>query len=160
MKIKENKGFTGVDVAVSLVILLVFVSFVAALFYNLSNTSKRIERKSIATNLAIEVIESMKSADFTELDTYATASGCNTQLIELTDSTKTNFETLIGKTINIENGYEVKISIKNPEDKDGDASKSEAMGQVIKVISVQVNYTLGKSGTETVNIETLVKNIQ
>ena len=102
----------------------------------------------------------MKSADFTELDTYATASGCNTQLIELTDSTKTNFETLIGKTINIENGYEVKISIKNPEDKDGDASKSEAMGQVIKVISVQVNYTLGKSGTETVNIETLVKNIQ
>ena len=47
MRIKNNKGFTGVDVAVSLVILLIFVSFIAALFYNLSNTTNRIERKSI-----------------------------------------------------------------------------------------------------------------
>ena len=34
MKLKNNKGFTGVDVAVSLVILLVFIAFISALFYN------------------------------------------------------------------------------------------------------------------------------
>ena len=67
MKLKNNKGFTGVDVAVSLVILLIFISFVAALFYNVSNTSKRMERKTQATNIAIEFIEAMKATPFETL---------------------------------------------------------------------------------------------
>ena len=60
MKLKNNKGFTGVDVAVSLVILLVFIAFISALFYNVSTTTKRIERKTQATDIAIAFIEAMK----------------------------------------------------------------------------------------------------
>ena len=32
MKLKDNKGVTGVDVAVATLILIIFVSFIAALF--------------------------------------------------------------------------------------------------------------------------------
>lgn len=148
MKLKNNKGFTGVDVAVSLVILLIFVSFIAALFYNLANTSKRVERKTQATNIAIEVIEALKATPFETL--YA-----NPKLNESLDIVA--FKTLTGKDVSIPNGYNVKYSIKNPNNADG--SESAEMGQVIKIISVDVDYILGNENTETVTIETLVKNL-
>lgn len=149
MKIKDNKGFTGVDVAVSLVILLIFVSFVAALFYNLGNTSKRIERKTEATNLAIAFIEAMKATPFETL--------AATNLEGLTTMTSETFQTLTGKEITIPNGYKVNIAIKNPSDSAG--NDSPEMGQVMKIVVAEVTYSLGKT-EEKVNIETLVKNIQ
>lgn len=148
MKFKNNKGFTGVDVAVSLVILLVFVSFIAALFYNLANTSKRIERKAQATNIAIEVIEALKATPFEKLQ--------NNPKLNETLNIET-FNELTGKNLSIPNGYSVKYSIKNPNNSDG--SESIEMGQVIKMLSVDVDYTLGNGTTETVKIETLVKNL-
>ena len=148
MKLKNNKGFTGVDVAVSLVILLVFVSFVAALFYNLANTSNRIERKSQATNIAIECIEAIKTTPFATL-----AANPQTQ-VTIDENT---FKNLTGKTVEIPNGYTVKISIENPKDSSG--NESTEMGQVIKVITVEVSYSWGKNNTEKVTIETLAKDI-
>ena len=58
---KSNKGFTGVDIAVAVVILIIFVSVISAMFYNLSVTERRIQRKTEATNTAIRVIEAMKA---------------------------------------------------------------------------------------------------
>ena len=51
MKLKDNKGVTGIDVAIATLILIAFVSLITGLFYNLTSTSKRIERKSTATSL-------------------------------------------------------------------------------------------------------------
>ena len=144
MKLKNNKGFTGVDVAVSLVILLIFISFVAALFYNVSNTSKRIERKTQATNIAIEFIEAMKATPFETL-------AANTQSQVTMD--KDTFKSLTGKTVEIPNGYTVKISIEDP-------NNDSNMGQVMKIITAEVTYQLGNADTEeNVMIQTLVKNI-
>ena len=36
---RNNKGFTGVDIAVSVVIFTIFVTVIASMFYNLSVTS-------------------------------------------------------------------------------------------------------------------------
>lgn len=149
MRIKNNKGFTGVDVAVSLVILLIFVSFIAALFYNLSNTTNRIERKSQATDLAIQFIEAMKATPFETLAATNLEDGMN--------MTTENFENLTGKEVIIPNGYTVKIYIQNPKDSSGNTSVE--MGQVMKVIVAEVSYKLGNTD-ENVKIETLVKNIQ
>ncbi len=144
MKLKNNKGFTGVDVAVSLVILLIFISFVAALFYNVSNTSKRMERKTQATNIAIEFIEAMKATPFETL-------AANTQSQVTMD--KDTFKSLTGKTVEIPNGYTVKISIEDP-------NNDSNMGQVMKIITAEVTYQLGNADTEeNVMIQTLVKNI-
>ena len=38
---KNNKGFTGVDVAIGVIIFTIFISVVAAMFYNISTSQKR-----------------------------------------------------------------------------------------------------------------------
>lgn len=154
MNLKDNKGVTGVDVAVATVILIVFVSLIAALFYNLSSTSKKIERKSTATNIAIEIIEALKVTNFADLSAH--------EVVE-EEVTSSDLNALTGKDIEIPNGYTVKITIKNPE-KDG--AEDLTMGEVVKVVVSEVSYSTGKDlnkdgniDLETVKIETLVKNI-
>ena len=127
---KNEKGFTGVDIAISVVILMVFVTVITSMFYNLTVTSKRIERKTEATSIAIKTIETMKILEFDKL----------TEGMDLED-----INNLISDKIEVPNGYTVTVSVDN-----------STYADVIKIISVQVGYKLGKQ-EETINIETLVK---
>lgn len=136
MKLRNNKGFTGVDIAISAVILMIFVSLITALFYNSSITSTKVERKAKASNIAIEVIEALKVTNFSDL----VSTEENPMTIE-------QLNTYTSKSINIPNGYNVKILIENYRDED-----------IIKTITVEVSYFVGKN-TENVTISTLVKNI-
>ena len=66
---------------------------------------------------------------------------------------KDTFKSLTGKTVEIPNGYTVKISIEDP-------NNDSNMGQVMKIITAEVTYQLGNADTEeNVMIQTLVKNI-
>ncbi len=141
MKLKQNKGFTGVDIAISISVLMIFVALVAALFYNVSNTSKKIERKSTASNLAIDVIEAIKITDFEDLDEYAESSKVITTTEELLD--------LTGRKITLPNGYRMNAYIINPDD-------SVEKGKVVKIIKVEIPY--GNKEDDKVIIETLIKN--
>ena len=128
---RNNKGFTGVDIAVSVVIFTIFVTVIASMFYNLSVTENRIQKKTEATNLAIKVIETMKVIEFDKLTEGMTINDINN---------------LITDKIEVPNGYNVTVGVDNSTYPD-----------VIKIISVQIDYKLGKQD-ETINIETLVKN--
>ena len=61
MNFKSQKGFTGADVTVAVLIVTIFAGIIASLYGNYSTTSKQIERKSEASNYAIETIEQIKS---------------------------------------------------------------------------------------------------
>ena len=140
MKIKSNRGATGVDIAVAVVIIMIFVSFIAGLFYNVASTSKKVERKSAATNLAIKVIEAMKITEFEELETTENAENDN-----FVDLTSDEINQLINEKL--PNGYKVSIYIEDYNNEN-----------IIKIIKAKVTYRIGKN-TEDVTIETLVKNI-
>ena len=127
---KSEKGFTGVDIAISVVILMVFVTVITSMFYNLTVASSRIERKTEATSIAIKTIETMKILEFDKL----------TEGMDLED-----INNLISDKIEVPNGYTVTVGVDNSTYPD-----------VIKIISVQVDYKLGKQD-ETINIETSVK---
>ena len=129
---KSNKGFTGVDIAVSVVILIIFVSVIGSMFYNLSVTERRIQRKTEATNTAIRTIEAMKAIPFDQL-----AEGMTLEDINNLSTNK----------IEVPNGYTVTVGVDNTTYKD-----------IVKIISVNVDYQNGKE-TENVNIETLVRNL-
>lgn len=60
MNFKNNKGITGVDLSVSLIIVVLFVGIISSLVYNFATTSKNINRKSIATSIATQKIENLK----------------------------------------------------------------------------------------------------
>ena len=49
---KNNKGFTGVDVAIGVIIFTKFISVVAAMFYNISTSQKR---KDVLKILSVKV---------------------------------------------------------------------------------------------------------
>ncbi len=73
MKLKNNKGVTGVDVAVAVTIFIVFLSIITAMFSNIVTTSQEINRKAKATNLAIDVIEKIKRRSFDSVSTNMSA---------------------------------------------------------------------------------------
>lgn len=139
MKLKNNKGITGVDIAISTTIIIVFISFISALFYNVGTTSKKIERKTVATDFAINIIEAMKTSSFTNLEPTENAEKEN-----FVDLTQEQINSLISK--NIPDGYKISIYIEDYNNEN-----------IIKIIKVKVTYKIGKN-TEDVTIETLVKN--
>lgn len=137
MNLKSNKGFTGVDVAIASLALIIFMSLVTGLFYNISNTNKKIERKSMATQIAIKTIETMKKTNFDQLQPNMTLDDLNSAQ---------NLEE--NKIQNIPNGYNIAISVQRYKDED-----------IIKTISVDVSYRNGKNN-ENIKLETLVKITQ
>lgn len=136
MKIKNQKGFTGIDVSISILIIIVFIGLITGLFYNLATTSARVERKTRATNLAIEIIEALKVTNFNDL--------VSTEENQMTIEELNN---LASKEISIPNGYSYKILIEDYQN-----------GGVVKTLKVEITYKQGKNN-ENVMIETLVKNI-
>lgn len=135
MKIKDDRGFTGVDVAIATVVIIVFLGLIAGLFYNLASTSTRVERKTRATNLAIEIIEALKVTNFYDL----VSTEADQMSIE-------RLNTLASKEISIPNGYSYKILIED-----------YLNGGVVKILKVEITYKQGNED-ENVYIETLVKN--
>lgn len=60
MKIKNEKGIVGADIAISVVVIFIFVSLISILIYNINALSARVERMSEATYIAINEIEQLK----------------------------------------------------------------------------------------------------
>lgn len=136
MNLKNNKGFTGIDISVATIVFIVFASIISMLFYNMAVSSKKIERKTVATNLCIEIIEALKESPFDKLTK--------------TEETSMDIETLqtiSGKTINLPNGYVSKIIIEDYKEE-----------SVIKILRVTISYKENNKNEE-ITIETLVKNI-
>ncbi len=67
MNIKNQKGYTGIDIAISVVVLFIFVSIIAMLSYSINSSAKEIDLKSEATAIAVEEIENLKNKNFTQI---------------------------------------------------------------------------------------------
>ena len=136
MNLKNNKGFTGIDISVATIVFIVFASIISMLFYNMAVSSKKIERKTVATNLCIEIIEALKESPFDKL----------TKTEEASMDIET-LQTISGKTINLPNGYVPEIIIEDYKEEN-----------VIKILIVTISYKENNKNEE-ITIETLVKNI-
>ena len=67
MKIKDEKGFSGIDITVAVIIILLFMSLITTVFYNITISSKTLERKTEATYIAVDVIEKIKALDYDDI---------------------------------------------------------------------------------------------
>lgn len=132
MKLRNNKGFTEVDIAIAMVILVIFVTFITSLFYNFNTGAKAIERESTATYIAIQTIEALKVTDY--------------DLIQ-TDMPLSN----LAKSVNVENGYTVSITAQ----KYNEISGNEDLKDLIKNVTVLVRYKVNNID-EKVEINTSI----
>ncbi len=62
--IKEEKGITGIDIAISVVIITIFIAIIANLIANINVNNKDIERKTKATSYAVQEIEKIKAQGY------------------------------------------------------------------------------------------------
>ena len=78
MNLKSEKGITGVDVSVAIIIMMLFVSLISTLIYDYAKNSKELNRKSVATMIIVDVLEHAKNVDYEslnqeELNNYCTS---------------------------------------------------------------------------------------
>ena len=68
MKFRSEKGYTGVDIAIAIIVITMFVSLIAVLIYRFNSLSNEMQLKSEAIAIAIDEIENIKKQGFEAYD--------------------------------------------------------------------------------------------
>ncbi len=130
MNFRSEKGVTGIDITVSIIIITLFIGIIATLMFNINSSSGGIGRKSEATNYAITEIEKIKAQDFNTLNNKEESG-----YIEDTP-------------------YYKEVSILDYADFPENEGKDKVHG-LVKRISVTISYKNGKD-TEKVELATVI----
>ena len=136
MKIKSEKGITNIDLTVSIILITLFVAIIATLMVTINTNSNSMERRTEATNYAINEIESLKAQDFASLVD--------------TDEATNNFTNITDAEGNA-TGYSKKITIVDyanlPENQDNET----IISGLVKKVTVEISYKDGDN-TGTVDL--------
>jgi hypothetical protein len=132
MNFKSEKGFTGIQAAITIVILFIFISIISILSYYYNSTAKEIELKSKATTIAINEIEGLKNKTVEDLEKQKEEIECEEEEIEGQEG--------FYKTIIIQDYHDI------------DSSKIE--GIIVKV-TVQIEYMFNAK-KQTVELNTII----
>ena len=126
---KSEKGFSGIDVIISIIIITIFITMIGNLIININLNSKDIERKTIATSYAIQEIEKIKSQGY--IDDYKNKGIEKEDIIEEKD---------IKDSTGAFSGYHKKIIIKDYVLISKDNTKEQ---NKVKEVTVEISYKLG-----------------
>ena len=137
MNFRSEKGFTWIDIAVSVVIIFIFISIIAMLSYRINSTSKEIQLKSDAIYVAINEIENAKSKGLEEFKGRSVADG-NSVVVENVETEK--------------QGYYKTITVLDYTDLDGNADKTK---DIVKKVTVKITY-MYKAKEQSVELSTLL----
>ncbi|MBR0351049.1 MAG: type II secretion system protein [Clostridia bacterium] len=166
MKFKSEKGFTLIDITVALIVVLAFMSLISVLFFNLTKSSKSIERESDATFIATSVIEDVKAQDYFNIaltnnsiisdNNISSENGLNVVKV----GSNEQYKYLDGSTVkvSIPDGYTCILTVQNyvPRDKI-EANPNYAETDLVKLVSAEVMYRVGGE-TKSVQIKTSIVN--
>ncbi len=133
MNLREQKGFAGSDIIISVIILFIFVSLISTMFYNFNVSGKELERRSEAVNIAVSQIEQIKINGFSQLINGNDIS-CNKETIE-------------GKE-----GYYKTITVEDYADVNTNETKQR---DVVKKVNVKITYKL-KNQEQNVELSTIL----
>lgn len=141
MLFRSEKGFTGIDIAISVIIITIFISMMANLISNIILNSKKMERTEIATAYAVQEIEKIKAQGYR--DNYNEKGIYSEEILNEED---------IMDNSNTFTGYSKKTTIKDYVFIKSDTTKQK---NKLKEITVEVSFKLGKD-IQKVNISTYV----
>lgn len=165
MKLKSEKGFTLIDITVALIVLLAFMSLISVIFFNITKTSKNIEREEEATFLATSVIENVKAQEYDNI-LVTSESVISSDNISANNGKKVAYASASelykykdGSTINvgIPDGYTCVVAIQNYVPASKTSSSDYANTDLVKLVLVQVQYKLGAE-IKTVQLKTSITN--
>lgn len=121
---KKNNGFTGIDIALAVLIITIFMSVITSLYINLYTSNVEILRREQAIGYATSILEKIDELYYNDV---------NNETFNVVE--KSNGKKSVAG-IDIDSGYDVNINIEkyNPGDIDID---------VVKTINLTVSYKVG-----------------
>lgn len=66
-RLKKNKGFTGIDISISVIIILIFIPTIFGIVYNIQKTNESVQRKTNAVGIATNIIEIIKKESYDDI---------------------------------------------------------------------------------------------
>ncbi len=132
MDFREQKGFAGSDIIISVIILFIFVSLISTMFYNFNISGKEVERRSEAVNIAVSEIEQIKINGFS-------------QLIN-------NDISCEKKAVDEKDGYYKTITVEDYADVNTNETKQR---DVVKKVNVKITYKF-KNQEQNVELSTIL----
>lgn len=139
--IKDEKGLTGVDIAISLVIVTMFVAIIANLIANINLDTEKMDRKSKALAYAVQEIETRRATGYIEKYNGMGTSKEGETLKEEDIYNNSEFT-----------GYHKVVSIKDDILVENSGTKT---ADITKQITVEVFYKLGNK-VESIKISTYI----
>ena len=127
MSIKNERGFTGTDISIAIVIITVFLALIINLIVGINLNIEETKRKSYAVSYATQIIEKIKAQGY--IDSYDNKGIDNEEILEEED--------IKDKDGNY-TGYHKKITIKDYYYV-SNAYETEKQN-LVKVINVKVSY--------------------
>ena len=122
--LKKNNGFTGIDIALAVLIITIFMSVITSLYINLYTSNVEILRREQALGYAISILEKTDELYYNEV---------NNETFKVIE--ESNGEKSIAG-IDIARGYDVNINIETYKPEDGDID-------VVKTINLTLSYEVG-----------------
>lgn len=138
MKLKSEKGFTGVDVAIAVVVLFIFVSLIAIMSYRVNSTASEINLKAEATSIAVDEIEKVRNLEFSQIQNISQANGNSIYVPQ---------QEVAGSE-----GFYKKVEIKDYADI---KPQNNPQSGLVKQINVQVTYSF-KGKAQQVELSTII----
>lgn len=169
MNFRNNKGYTGVDISVAMIIILIFIPTIFAVVNNIQRINAKAERQANAVNIATDILEIAKSINYDGVETVINESDPDSKKIFIT-RLNTKYGTPAYETITsdvVEDDYEyvyysysgeknvhyrIQIGLLNYE-----PEETQASPDLVKKIKVTVTYPVGKN-TKSINISTVLQN--
>lgn len=153
MNLRSNKGYTGADIIVSVLILMIFIPTIVALVYSIDTKNNEVERKNYATTLTCNVIETLKSINIEELISTSVVMNEKLESYKASDSeiSVQDGELVFSSEDTLKNRYKVYIKI---EDYSDYSEKENIETNIIKKINVKTEYRINKE-IKNVEISTL-----
>lgn len=136
MNFRNEKGYTGIDISVAIVILFIFVSIISMMIYQMNSSSKEVQLKTDATYLAINEIENIKNQGIDEYIGKSVANGNN----------------VITENQEVEEGYYKTVTVIDYTDIDGNQDKTK---DLVKKVTVKISYMF-KAKEQSVELSTVL----
>ena len=130
---KKENGYTGVDIAISVIVITIFIALIGTLVFNFNSSSNEMEYKSKALDIAINKIEEIKALEIGNINNEAK------------------------QELNENKGFyqEVKVIDATELQEISDDSEIKQISGLVKKVTVTVSYQF-RNQTKSVELSTII----
>ena len=152
--LRSNKGYTGIDISIAMIIILIFVPTIFGIVYNLQKSRIKTEREATAVGIAVDILEIARSLNYNDLNLtegeFKTILDNKYEVSSQNSNTENDaYYTFIKDN---DNRYKIQVSVLKytPEN----ISNTDDFVKQVKVI---VTYPI-ENTTNSIDISTVIQN--